>query len=75
MLAGRGVPEDAARVGELLVGEEAGLAAAHGEAERAVDAAVVVEEEEADVALLGVAVDVDVVDERVARPRELRRGR
>src|SRR5690606_19457921 len=59
LLLGR--PQDAGGGGELLLGEEAGLSVAHGERGPAVDVAVVVEEEEADVALLRVAVDVDVV--------------
>ena len=65
-----GIPEHAGRARELLVGEEAGLSAAHGEAGLAAHPAVVVKEEQPHLALVGVAVDVDVVDERVARPAE-----
>jgi hypothetical protein len=66
-----GLPQDAGRVGELLGGEEAGLALTHAErrtlvALRVAQHAVVVEEEEAHVALVGVAVDVDLVDQRLA---------
>ena len=60
-LDGRRVPEHARRPGEFLVGEEAGLPVAHGEAGDAIHRAGGVEEEEADGPLLRVAVDADLV--------------
>jgi hypothetical protein len=66
-----GRPQHASRLGQLLVGEEAGLTAAHREAELLVHRAVVVEEEEADRALVGVAVDLDLVLQRLAYGRQI----
>ena len=65
-----GLPEDAGGVGQLLFREEARLATAHAQGGAGValgvsEDAVVVEEEEADVALVGVAIDVDLVAQRL----------
>ena len=65
-----GAPEDSARRRQLLVGEEPGLPVAHRHPLDAVDGAVVVEEEQAHVALAGVAIDVDVVPQGVADLRQ-----
>ena len=55
------LPENASGVVELPLREEACLPTANGEHRLIVDVAIVVEEEEADVALAGMAVDMNVV--------------
>ena len=59
-------PQHAERVGEFLGVEEAGLCVSDGETRFAVDEAVVLEEEQPDVAVFGVAGDPDLVLQRVA---------
>ncbi len=68
---GRGVPDHAGRIRQLLAREEARLPVAHRDAHRAVDPAIIVEEEQPHVALPGMAVDRDLVIERVAGPGQV----
>jgi hypothetical protein len=66
----RRIPDDAYRLGKFGGSEEAGLTLAHAQTEFAIDAAIEVKEEEADIAEVGVFIDVDVVLELVAHSRE-----
>ena len=70
MFARFGRPQYSSGLGQLLLGEKSCLTVADRDAPPAVDATVVVEKEQADVALLGVAVDVDLVAKRFAGPRK-----
>jgi hypothetical protein len=64
------IPNHAHRIGELAIAKEAGLPVAHAKTYLAVDAAIEMEEEEADVAEAGVLVNVNVVGERVTGARQ-----
>ena len=61
-----GRPQAAVGVGQLGIGEEPGLPLSHGQANLAIDPAVVVEEHQPDIALDGVPVHVNIVSERIA---------
>ena len=62
----RGLGDDAASAGELLLTEEAGAAVVHGDEGLIADVAVEAEEKEPGVALADEAVDADVVADRFA---------
>jgi len=61
-----GVPVHAGRVGQLVIGEEPGLPVADGHHQVVADVAVIVEEEQPDVILLGMPVDGNLVAQRGA---------
>ena len=63
-----GCPQHAGRFVQFLLSEEASLALAHSQRRSAVHSAIIVKEEQADLALAGVAVHMDVVAKRVAGP-------
>ena len=64
------VPDDAVGIRQLVVGKEAGLPLAHGEEQTVAAEAVVVEEEDAHRAVLGIAVQVNLVVQRLAHLRQ-----
>ncbi len=65
---GVGVPDDAGRGIQFGIGEETGLAVAYGKGQPIAHVAVVVEKEKPHVALLGIAVYVNLKVERIADP-------
>ena len=64
-------PQDAERIGQFAMGEEAGLCIANRQPWLAVHRAVVFEEEQPDVAVLRVAGDADFVLEGLAGRRKV----
>ena len=63
-----GCPQHARGLVQFFFCEEAGLTLAHSQRRSAVYSAIIVKEEQADLALAGVAVHMDVVAKRVAGP-------
>jgi hypothetical protein len=64
------IPDHAVGVRQFVVGEEAGLSLAHGEEQSVADKTVVMKEEDAHRPMLGVAVEVNLVVQRVAYLRQ-----
>ena len=64
------VPQHTGRVGEFFIGEEASLAVAHRQTRLAAHLAVVMKEEQPHITLRCMAVNMDVVTQRVAGHRQ-----
>jgi hypothetical protein len=61
-----GIPLQPLRAGEFVVSEEARLPVPHGHPELVAGVAVIVKEEQADTAVLGMPVDMDLIPQRLA---------